>query len=403
MMTSSYFYKENSLCARKADGTAVELHSLTEGRDHGFYIYSLDSIQNKINALKSSLGPLKNKIHYALKANSHPKILDLFKKNGIGADVVSGGEMNWALKHGFAPSDIIFSGVGKSKTEIRQAIEQDIYQINVESLSEVSRIGEIATELQKKVRLGIRLNPNIKVDTHPYITTGFRENKFGIPEEQIKKALQIIKKNQPWLELQGISAHIGSQIREISPMMDSAKSLLTTYESLVRQGVPLKNLDIGGGVGINYLSEDESDELAFLKTYGEGLQSLLSQFPGQLLTEPGRILVGRSGILCTRVEYIKDNGFKNFIVVNSGMNHIMRPSLYKAHHRILPLKPQLKGAMKNFDVVGPICESSDVLGADRAMATPKEGDWLALMDAGAYGMSMASTYNHHALPEEVII
>ena len=403
MMTSSYFYKENSLCARKSDGTAVELQSLTEGRDHGFYIYSLDSIQNKINALKASLGPLKNKIHYALKANSHPKILELFKKNGIGADVVSGGEMNWALKHGFAPSDIIFSGVGKSKTEIRQAIEQDIYQINVESLSEVSRIGEIATELQKKVRLGIRLNPNIKVDTHPYITTGFRENKFGIPEEQIKKALQIIKKNQPWLELQGISAHIGSQIREISPMMDSAKSLLTTYESLVRQGVPLKNLDIGGGVGIHYLSEDESDELAFLKTYGEGLQSLLGQFPGQLLTEPGRILVGRSGVLCTRVEYIKDNGFKNFIVVNSGMNHIMRPSLYKAHHRILPLKPQVQGPIKNFDVVGPICESSDVLGADRAMATPKEGDWLALMDAGAYGMSMASTYNHHALPEEVII
>lgn len=374
-----------------------------KNKEYGFYLYSKDSIQNKIDILKKSLSPLSSRLHYALKANSHPQILALMKKNQLGVDVVSGGELVHALKNNFIGDDIIFSGVGKSHSEIRLSLEHDIYQINVESLAELHRIGEIASSLKKRARIGLRINPNIKVDTHPYITTGFRENKFGIPEEQISKAIQMIGQFDPWIELQGLSAHIGSQIRELSPLLDSALSLLKTFEYLRRQGHQLKNLDVGGGVGIDYLSENETTETQFVMDYGRGLQKIFTDFKGQLLLEPGRILVARSGILCTQIEYIKDNGFKKFLIVNSGMNHLMRPSLYKAHHRILPLQIRTQQPIASFDVVGPICESSDVLGSDRLMNTPSEGDWLAVMDAGAYGMSMASQYNHHPLPEEIIL
>jgi diaminopimelate decarboxylase len=340
--------------------------------------------------------------HYAVKANANQGVLNLVKKSGFGVDVVSKGEAQWALENGFQPSDIIFSGVAKSKDELTFAIQQQIKQINVESLPELERIGGLCRALQKTARVGLRLNPDIKVDTHPYITTGFRENKFGIPEEQISQAVTILKKYHPWIELKGLSSHLGSQIRDLSPLADSLGALISTSSILKAQGFQLATMDIGGGVGIDYHSADETNEFNMIRELGEVIRNRKSELPPQLLLEPGRWIVARSGVLCAQVEYIKNNGFKNFAILNTGMNHLMRPALYKAFHRIAPVVDSKKD-IQLYDVVGPICESSDVLGNDRQLPKMREGDWLAIMDAGAYGFSMANFYNRHEFPSEILI
>lgn len=402
MNQSSFSYKGTRLGA-KTQSKWIDLFELIQSDPHPTYFYNLHSVQTRIDKLKACLGPLKHKIHYAVKANAHPHVLQLVKQNNCGVDTVSLGEMVHTLEHGFKPADIILSGVGKSKNELTQSLLLGIKQINVESLSELKRLGEIASIYQKSCRFGIRLNPDIKVDTHPYISTGFRENKFGIPEKQLSDVVEIVKQYSPWLNWHGLSVHIGSQIRDVEPLLQSAEALMRVRKNLNFYGIEIQSLDIGGGVGIDYKTDDESEELAMVQEYGQGLQRIFKEFPGEILLEPGRSLVARSGVLVTQVEYIKNNGFKNFIVVDSGMNHILRPSLYQAYHRILPLIDQPESQKGIFDVVGPICESSDVLGYERFMAEPREGDWLAVMDAGAYGFSMASDYNMHEKPNEICL
>lgn len=400
---SSFSYKNNRLGAQTANKWIDLQDLITAAPPHPTYFYNLHSVQSRIEALKSALGKLKYSIHYAIKANAHPHILQLVRQMQCGVDTVSLGEMVHALEHGFKPKDIILSGVGKSKKELTQSILLGIKQINVESLSELKRLGEIAKMYDKVCKFGIRLNPDIQADTHPYISTGFRENKFGIPEKQLLQVVELVREYSPWLVWNGLSVHIGSQIRDVEPLLQSAKALMRVRHNLTFYEQDIRSLDIGGGVGIDYKSEDETEELNMLKAYGQGLQEIFSDFDGEILLEPGRFIVARSGVLVTQVEYIKNNGFKNFIVVDSGMNHILRPSLYQAYHRILPLLDEPSAKKSIFDIVGPICESSDVLGYERYLSEPQEGDWLAVMDAGAYGYSMASDYNMHEKPNEICL
>jgi diaminopimelate decarboxylase len=365
------------------------------------YIYNSHSIKNRIARMKNAFAKNQPQIHYALKCNSNTDVLKIFKDNQFGIDVVSGGEAQVALQNGFSPQKIIFSGVAKSKDELQLAIQKDFFQINVESLEELRRIISLSATLQKQVSIGIRINPNIPVDTHPYITTGFRENKFGISEQQIDEATALLSK-QPWVKLQGLSSHIGSQIRDVVPLVEAVESLVRCSHKLTEQGFHLTTIDIGGGVGIDYFTDDETKELELIDTLGKLVADALKTAPWKLLMEPGRWLVGRSGALCAQVEYVKFNGHKNFVILNTGMHHLLRPALYKAHHRIVPLfnrhTPQ-----KLYDVVGPICESSDVVGQDRMLSVPQEQDWMAILDAGAYGMVMSSAYNHHAPPLEILV
>lgn len=399
------FAYHNGELALLREGETLDLKSLIQDSGRAYYIYNSQTIKDRIKAYQEAFKGFKNHIHFAVKANPNLEILKLMKSHGLGADVVSIGEFNRALEAGFDASEIIFSGVAKSRKEIKEALQKKVFQINCESLAEIKRLAEVAKELGLKASMGVRINPDIPVDTHPYIATGFRENKFGIPLTQVPEVLAIVAANREDLSFQGISCHIGSQIMQTDSLIKALDSVLNLYAELQKQGVEISYLDLGGGLGVDYSSNNEEKDLAQIKDFGEKITEKLAaaHFKGELLFEPGRSLVARAGVLLTKVEYVKNNGFKNFIVVNSGMHHLLRPSLYKAYHQILPLKEETGGKLKSFDVVGPICESSDVLGYERLLVEPEEGDWLAVLDAGAYGMSMASGYNMHPFPIEVLV
>jgi len=397
----SFFYKDGEL-STEVNGEVKLLSQIVEFGERPGYLYNSVTIKKRISAYKKAFAGFKNHIHFATKSNPNLELLKIMKAEGLGADVVSIGEFNQALKAGFTADEIIFSGVGKSRAEIKEALEKNVFQINCESLSEIKRVGEVSKELGKSTSIGIRINPDIPVDTHPYIATGFRENKFGISLSQLPQVSKLILESGGALKLQGISCHIGSQIMDVKPLVKALESVLRVESELNVLGHEIAYLDLGGGLGVDYQSDDESKDLENIAAFGECITPLLKNFKGTVLFEPGRSIVARAGVLLTRVEYIKTNGFKDFVVVNSGMHHLLRPSLYSAYHKIVPVKVR-DAAVRTFDVVGPICESSDVLGYDRNLATPEEGDWLAILDTGAYGMSMASAYNLHAFPEEVLV
>ncbi|MBY0384731.1 diaminopimelate decarboxylase, partial [bacterium] len=361
-MSASFAYRQQILGAQTSNGWQPLKDFLKSERPT--YLYNSYSISERIAKMKTAFEVCKPQIHYAVKANSHAGILKLMKQQGLGVDVVSQGEAQIALEQGFSPQKIIFSGVAKSKSEIEFAIEKNIFQINVESLEELKRIAHIAQRMQKKVAVGIRINPNIPVDTHPYITTGFRENKFGISETQLEEVIAIAQAHPQYIHLQGLSSHIGSQIRDITPLTESLECLIKSSQKLLQQGFQLTTIDMGGGLGIDYFAEDESKEIQLIEVLGAKVSQLLKNNPLQLLLEPGRWLVARAGVLCAQVEYVKFNGYKNFIILNTGMNHLLRPALYKAHHRAALLTRRNENPQKIYDIVGPICESSDVLGQD---------------------------------------
>ncbi len=363
------------------------------------YAYSLKTLTKRVEYYKKScesfLTP-KVDIHYAMKANAHAEILQLMRQSGLGVDVVSGGELSLALSLGFTGSQIIFSGTGKTRHEIRLAIEHKLSQINVESPSELLRICEIAKQESNKnnswkVPVVLRVNPGIEVPTHPYISTGFKENKFGLDEQLLPQCLEIIKNNSQFVELKGLSQHIGSQILDFSGFQEALRVLRNMFENLQSQGWPVTVMDIGGGVGIDYHKSQNSD-VATIEKYMRAVAAETQGFSGRLQMEPGRILVARAGVLLTQIQYIKKTPHKNFIICNSGMNHLLRPALYQAYHRILPVFKRV-GPEFAADVVGPVCESSDFLGKDRHFTGLLEDDWLCVLDAGAYGASMMSGYN----------
>jgi diaminopimelate decarboxylase len=376
------------------------LLSLAAGRTQPFYLYDLDAMRVRVRALKAALPRLE--VHYAMKANASERILSTFREESVGVDVVSGGELRRALACGFQPEDIIFSGVGKSRAELELAITLGIKQINVESPQELRRIVELARNLVKKPKIAFRINPDVDAETHPYITTGFRENKFGMDESFLPELRTILKEAGNLVELCGLTLHIGSQLQNLAPLEDAIRKTLPLFHALRSEGYPLRTFDVGGGLGIPYQEEHSipSKDLQLLEGYGAMLRRLFSDFTGTVLCEPGRILVGSSGTLVGEVQYVKEAPQRNFLILNTGVHHLLRPALYQAYHRIMPLLQHKDRAEKSYDVVGPICESSDVLGRDRRMPEVRQGEFLAIADAGAYGYTMASLYNEHPMPDQ---
>jgi len=361
------------------------------------YVYSFERVSQNLQALRSAFSrPLR--VHYAVKANFHHGLLKKLKKLNVGVDVVSGGEIKRALECGFKGQDIIFSGVAKSEEEIKFSLRQGIHIFNVESPQELIRIGQIARALKKVASVSFRLNPNVNPKTHPYITTGFRENKFGMDKSYFPELLKIVRKYSPRLALVGLDFHIGSQLLDIAPFEEAVRRAVPLFKDLQSLGYPMKHFDIGGGTGIPY----EGKKSFNMAAYGRRMEALLKDVDAEILCEPGRYLVGDAGVLLTKVEYVKKNPYKTFVIVNTGMHHLMRPALYQAFHKILPIKEKYKN-MGKVDVVGPICESSDWLAQKRPMPQVSPGEILAICDTGAYGYVMASDYNLHDKPTEILL
>lgn len=378
----------------------LSFEQLAEKRTNPFYVYDLDGIAERVESFKKVLGP-KVKAFFAMKANHNKAVLHLMARLQMGVDVVSGGELKHAMSCGIKPGQIVFSGVAKSKEEIAQALDVCVKQINIESEAELRRIAVIAKEKRIKAPVAFRLNPDVEASTHPYIRTGFRENKFGSDELEILSWASFIRENLKYLDVMGLSLHIGSQIRSLDPFKESIRKLKSTAARLEQElGIKLKTLDIGGGLGIDYHSANTEDDL--LENYGKLVQEEFEDASVEVLVEPGRILVARYGALLGKIEYVKSTDWKNFAILNTGMNHLMRPSLYQAYHRIQKVSGT-GGPEKIYDIVGPICESSDTLGFERKLEQIHEGEWLAILDTGAYGRSMANEYNLHPLPEEIVV
>ncbi|MBK9294225.1 MAG: diaminopimelate decarboxylase [Oligoflexia bacterium] len=360
------------------------------------YVYDLKHIYKNLSALQTAFNQ-NIQIHYAMKANNYSPLLKKLAQKQIGVDVVSMGEMSLALKSGFKPSKIIFSGVAKTEDEIRFAIKSGIFLLNVESPQELERIGKLSLKHRKMTDVGFRLNPDVNPHTHPYITTGFKENKFGMDKSFLPELVRILKKYNKSLNLISLGFHIGSQLTKIAPYEEAVKKSIPIYKNLLSKGFKLKHFDIGGGIGIPYQNEKTIN----INQYATSIQKLLRPLNCQIHCEPGRLLVGEAGYLLTKVEYVKRTPFKNFVVVNTGMHHLIRPALYNAFHGVENLSRKNKRKIK-VDIVGPICESSDFIAKNRLLSPPHQGDILVIYNVGAYGATMASYYNMHVYPKEIL-
>ncbi|MCM8767285.1 MAG: diaminopimelate decarboxylase [Candidatus Omnitrophica bacterium] len=373
----------------------VEGKKIVEKFDTPVYVYSYNFLINQINRIKSAFSALPVKICFSIKSNSNLSILKIIKENGLGADVVSEGELRKALIAGFSPSDIVFAGVGKKEGEIAFAIKKNIFCFNVENEEEIEIIERFGQKFKKKVNVNLRLNLDIDIDTHHYIKTSKSENKFGIDLDFAKR---ILKKKFNFVEIKGIHFHLGSQIKEVSPYI---KAIEKVKEFCRKNKFQPEILDIGGGFGIPYNIEDKIQPI---EEFGRKITEELKNFNLKtVILEPGRFIVGNSGVLITKVLYVKKKKGKNFIIVDAGMNDLIRPSLYESFHLIYPLCLK-EGRKIKFDVVGPICETGDYLGKDREFPEGiKRGDFLVVMSAGAYGFSMSSNYNTRLRTPEVIV
>jgi diaminopimelate decarboxylase len=364
------------------------------------YVYSSAYFQHQYHALKSALGTLDAQICYAVKANSNLSVLGLFKDLGAGFDIVSAGELQRVLAAGGDPASVLFSGVGKTNEEIDFAIKLHIGCFNVESAGELTRIAERAEMLQISAPISIRVNPDVDAQTHPYISTGLKENKFGVPADQALDLYREANKNV-YLKVVGIDCHIGSQIMEVDPLRQALLSLLTITSQLAQEGIELQHIDVGGGMGVTYHDETALDVIA----YGHMLQELAGDSGLRVMLEPGRLLVANGGALLTRVEYLKpasQPGQKSFAVVDCAMNDLLRPALYQAWHEVKQVTAAPAALPTAWDIVGPVCESGDFIAQDRDLALAP-GQLLAVMSAGAYGMTQSSNYNSRSRPPEVLV
>ena len=372
------------------------LNTIVEAVGTPCFVYSAHLIQQNYQALQTALQGLNYQCCYAVKANSNLAILNLLAQLGAGFDIVSGGELA-RIQHAVStPVPIVFSGVGKNSTEIQAALEANISCFNIESMAELQRLAAIAELRQVIIPIALRINPDIDASTHPYITTGRANNKFGINSHE---AMQIARqlKSHPRLKLQGLAMHIGSQITDLSPFAAALRHLRDCYNQLHAEGIILQSLDIGWGLGINYHNET----IPSFVEYAALIRNYLQALPVKIILAPGRAVVGNSGSLITQVEYLKSNQNRQFAVVDAGMTELLRPALYQAYHEILPL--QLRHGVKTaYDIVGPVCESADCLGRDRDMVLVA-GDYLAIQNCGAYAFSMSSQYNSRPRPPEILI
>lgn len=361
------------------------------------YIYSYNTLLRHFKAYEKAFDDIPHVICFALKANSNSAVIRLLANHGCGADVVSGGELFRALKSGVSPQKIVYAGVGKTEEEIICALKNKILMFNVESDDELLEIDRIAGKMKIKAPIALRINPDIDPKTHPYISTGLKKHKFGIP---IEKALECyeLANNLKNISIVGVHKHIGSQITEITPFVDALKRILILIDSLIKQGISIKYLDIGGGLGITY--KDEKPPLP--SHLAKNILPLLSRRNLTLVIEPGRSIVGNAGILVTKVLYLKKIENKEFVIVNAGMNDLIRPSIYGAYHNIQPVIENRRDEV-TVDIVGPICESGDFLAKDRQISRVEKGEYLAVMSAGAYGYAMSSNYNSRPRPAEVLV
>jgi diaminopimelate decarboxylase len=387
-----FSYQNGSLFAEQ-----VECKDIAESFNTPTYVYSRATIERHWQAFDDAAGTHPHLICYAVKANSNLAVLNVMARLGSGFDIVSGGELARVLEAGGEPTKIVFSGVGKTEAEIEYALEIGIKCFNVESEAELYRINSVAQELNKIAPISFRVNPNVDAGTHPYISTGLKENKFGI---NIEDAVELFKwaNQQEHLNVQGVDCHIGSQLTDLSPFLDALEKVMNLIDQLSAAGVTISHLDLGGGLGVTYKDETPPHPSEYMKVLMEKLKHRPDL---TILFEPGRAIMANAGILLTKVEFLKKNEDKNFCIVDAAMNDNIRPALYSAWQNIIPVEKN-DGELLNFDVVGPVCETGDFLGKDRGLSV-EAGDYLAVRSAGAYGFTMSSNYNSRVRAAEIMI
>jgi len=390
-----FAFRDGQLCVE-----GRPLAALTRKFGTPLFVYSQAAMLSALAAYQRGFAGRRSRICYAMKANSALAILQVFARAGCGFDIVSGGELERALAAGAKPPDIIFSGVGKTRAEMRRALEVGIGCFNVESEAELEVLSDVASALGRTAAVSIRVNPNVDPKTHPYISTGLKGNKFGIAHERVLHAYRRAA-GLPGLRVAGIDCHIGSQITDSAPYLDAMDRILDLVEAIEREGIRLSHIDFGGGLGISYQGEQppEADRL-----WACLLERVDARGFGdrELMIEPGRSLVGNAGVCVTEVLYLKPGEQKNFCIVDAAMNDLPRPAMYQAYHAVVPLVQSPAHTAHSYDVVGPVCESGDWLARDRELAV-QPGDLLAVMSAGAYSMSMASNYNTRPRAAEVLV
>lgn len=365
------------------------------------YIYSRATIERHWNAFDQAAGAHPHLICYAVKANSNLGVLNLMARLGSGFDIVSVGELLRVIQAGGDPKKVVFSGVGKTEVEIATALQAGIHCFNIESISELYRINAVAQSLNKKAPISIRINPNIDAGTHPYISTGLKENKFGIEIEQAPTVYHLANELE-FIEVKGVDCHIGSQLTEIEPFLEALDKLLLLIDQLETQGIRISHLDLGGGLGVPYNKETPPEPTEYMNA----IINKMGSRKLKLIFEPGRAIMANAGVLVTKVEFLKLNDHKNFAIVDAAMNDLIRPALYSAWQNIIPLNNTFVDSperpLRTYDIVGPICETSDFLGKERQLALA-EGDYLMVRSAGAYGATMSSNYNSRCRPVEVMV
>jgi len=389
---SHFGYHDHELYAED-----IPLARIAERHGTPCYVYSRAALTEAFRTFDAAFSSREHLVCYAVKANSNLAVLNLFARLGSGFDIVSGGELERVLAAGGDARKTVFSGVGKSEPEMRRALAAGIRCFNVESASELERLNHVAGALGKTAPVSLRVNPDVDARTHPYIATGLRENKFGVP---FSDALALYRRaaHLPHLKIEGIGCHIGSQLTDVAPFAAALVRILDLVDRLQAEGITVSHIDAGGGLGIRYRDE----ALPSMGDYAHALLGPLGTRPHSLLLEPGRSLTGNAGLLLTRVEYLKHGEDKNFAVVDAAMNDLLRPALYDAWHEVLPVTAEANGVAQSYEIVGPVCESGDFLAHDRALRM-REGDLLAIMSTGAYGMSMSSNYNTRPRPAEVVV
>lgn len=360
------------------------------------YVYSKEALTSAFKRFDAGFEGTDHLICFAVKSNPSLAILSLFAKLGAGFDIVSGGELARVIAAGGEVSKVVFSGVGKTEAEMRSALEVGIFCFNVESASELDRLNSVAGSMNKIAPVSLRVNPNVDAKTHPYISTGLKNNKFGVAYEDALNLYQAAAK-MPNIEIHGVDCHIGSQLTELSPFLDALDRVLALVDQLEATGISIRHIDAGGGIGICYVDETPPD----FAEYAKAMREKMAGRQVKLVFEPGRALVGNAGVLLTKVEYLKHTESKNFAIVDAAMNDLMRPALYDAYHDIVAVK-QVNLEAQVYEIVGPVCESGDFLGHDRKLALAQD-DLLAVLSAGAYGMSMSSNYNTRPRAAEVMV
>ncbi|MEN8221440.1 MAG: diaminopimelate decarboxylase, partial [Pseudomonadota bacterium] len=388
-----YFnYRDGTLYAEE-----VNLTTLAETYGTPCYVYSRATLERHWYAFDRAFKNHHHLVCYAVKANSNLAVLKVLARLGSGFDIVSGGELERVLRAGGLPEKVLFSGVGKTVAEMRRALEVGIRCFNVESEAELQRLNQVAGDMGKRAPVSLRVNPDVDAKTHPYISTGLKENKFGI---DIDIATQIYAEAAalPHLQVTGIDCHIGSQLTETTPFVDALQRLIVLIETLRDRGIHLQHIDIGGGLGVRYDDETPPEPEAYV----QALNQVLDNTPLEIILEPGRAIAANAGILLTQVEYLKNTANKHFAIVDAAMNDLLRPALYNAWQEILPVQPRQDEAVQDYDIVGPVCETGDFLGKNRALAL-REGDLLAVRTSGAYGFTMSSNYNSRPRAAELMV